>query len=125
MKEMDNDKWLKNLFSEQPEKIPSFRFENSLMQRIDAMEREKVAIRERKNKKTELLVSVLATVAALVTIVVLFVSCGWSELFLTSWNRVKLLFTGMPVNPMVVASISAVFFVLIGDLFIRKYLSKP
>lgn len=124
MKDMENDKWLKDLFSEQPEADLSFRFESKLMQRIVALETEQAEHRRARTRKLELLFGILGSALAVVGIVFAFAFFGWYKPLVSSCHELVNRFSSMRADVVVVVSVAAVFMLLVADLFARKYLTK-
>ena len=124
MKDMENDKWLKDLFSEQPEADLSSRFESKLMQRIVALETEQAEHRRARTRKLELLFGILGSAVAVVGIVFAFAFFGWYKPLASSCHELVNRFSTMRADVVVVVSVAAVFMLLVADLFARKYLTK-
>lgn len=121
---MENDKWLKDLFSEQPEADLSSRFESKLMQRIVALETEQAEHRRARTRKLELLFGILGSAVAVVGIVFAFAFFGWYKPLASSCHELVNRFSTMRADVVVVVSVAAVFMLLVADLFARKYLTK-
>lgn len=121
---MENDKWLKDLFSEQPVADLSSRFESKLMQRIVALETEQAEHRRARTRKLELLFGILGSAVAVVGIVFAFAFFGWYKPLASSCHELVDRFSTMKADVVVVVSVAAVFMLLVADLFARKYLAK-
>lgn len=117
---MANDKWLKDLFSEQSEANLPSDFEVSLMQRINVLEAEK----QKKRQRLTIFLSVAGAVVSAVGIIVAFLIFGWAESIGLSMSRLACQFAMMKYNAVTIVPIAAIFFLLFADLFVRKVLSK-
>ncbi|MBP1616952.1 MAG: hypothetical protein H6Q14_779 [Bacteroidetes bacterium] len=124
MKNIEEDKWLKDLFSEQPETDLSSRFESKLMQRIVVLEAEQTEKREVRNRKLELVFGVLGSVLSAVGIVLAFAFFGWYKPLASSWHELMDQFSTMKMDAVVILPIAIIFMLLIFDLFARKYMER-
>lgn len=124
MKEELDDRWLRDLFSEQPEAdLPAF-FESKLMQRISALEDgQRVATQKRKRMRL-FMSGILGGTAGLGAVVFAFVFFGWYKPLVLSFGELAHKLSMVKPDFVVVAPMAAIFFLLVGDLFARKYLTK-
>ncbi|OJU51860.1 MAG: hypothetical protein BGN96_07665 [Bacteroidales bacterium 45-6] len=124
MKNIENDKWLKELFSEQPEANLSSRFESKLMQRIAVLEVEEAENQKARTRKMELVFGILGSAISVIGIVFAFAFFGWYKPLASSLHELANQFSTMRANMSVVVPIAAIFMLLVADLFARKYLSN-
>jgi hypothetical protein len=124
MKDIEEDKWLKDLFSERPEIDLSSRFESKLMQRIVVLEAEQAEKREVRNRKLELAVGVFGSVLSAVGIVLAFAFFGWYKPLASSWHELMNQFSTMKVDVVMMLPIAVIIMLLIFDLFARKYMER-
>jgi uncharacterized membrane protein len=124
MNNIENDKWLKDLFSEQPEADLPSRFESRLMQRIVSLEAERAEQQKARNRKLELVFGVIGSLLSAVGIVFAFAFFDWYKSLASSLHDLMNQFSTMRANVLVVVPIATVFMLLVADLFARKYLTK-
>ena len=118
--ETENDKWLRNLFSEQSDKDPSMRFEADLMRRIRLLEEES----RRKKRRMGILLSAFGVLASTIGSVVLFLLLGWSESLASSMSNLLRQFASLKFDSLALIPMFVIVMLLIVDLFARKIFLK-
>jgi hypothetical protein len=124
MKEIDDEKWLKNMFSEQPERELSPGFEASLISKIKLLETERQEKEQLRQQKRVFWSATISSVVAAAAIVFAFSYFGWYKPLAASANEIAHQFGMMKLDLVVLIPILSIFMLLVGDLLARRYLEK-